>query len=583
MGDVKLGENVPSSFRGSNRLSFMALAGLHFFNKMAFGSVVEQQPYKLCVVGSISTMPIKALILRFKSFCYFILTFYRKGEEMLTENEIQRFMQDLDGSNWKAQAKVGQKYYDAEHDILSARMFYYNADGQLVEDTIRSNVKICHPFFTELADQIAAYMLSFKEFPFTAKETAEGLQEYLEEYFDDDFWAECNDLITGAYTKGSEYIYAYKNEDEKTAFMCADSLGVVEVKAMDATDGKDHIIYCYSDTADLGKKKVKKIQVWDVEEVYYYVQENDGKLEKDTTAEYNPRPHTIITDGQTGEKLGYSFGFLPFFRLDNNRKRLSGLKPIKNLIDDYDLMECGLSNNLTDFDTPLHVVSGFEGDNLDELQQNLKTKKIVGVDVEGDVQIRTVDVPYQARKTKADEDKENIYKFGMGFNSSQIGDGNITNIVIRSRYALLDLKAKKLEKQLKKLLKELLKIVIAEINADNSTDYKVSDVKIDFEHSIMTNESENITNAKVEAETKQIEVNTVLNVAMQAGEEQTLKAICDIMDWNFEELQSKVEAAKKEQEQQTAQAARQALGGVTLEENPTENIEPNNNEGGGMA
>lgn len=54
------------------------------------------------------------------------------------------------------------------------------------------------------------------------------------------------------------------------------------------------------------------------------------------------------------------------------------MKPIKGLIDDYDIMQCGLSNNLKDFDTPLYVVKGFQGDNLDELQQNLKTKKIVG-------------------------------------------------------------------------------------------------------------------------------------------------------------------------------------------------------------
>lgn len=502
---------------------------------------------------------------------------------MLTENEIKRFLQDLDGSKWKQQAKTGQKYYDAEHDILNTRLFYYNADGELQEDKTRSNIKICHPFFTELADQTAAYMLSFKEFPLTAKETAEGLQEHLEAYFDDDFWAESNDLITGAYVKGSEYLYAYKNEEDKLSFMCADALGVAEVKARDAGDGKDHVIYAYSDTADFGKKKVKKIQVWDAEEVYYYVQEKDGKIEKDTTVEYNPRPHTIITDGKTGEKQGYSFGFLPFFRMDNNRKRISGLKPIKALIDDYDLMECGLSNNLTDFDTPLHVVSGFEGDNLDELQQNLKTKKIVGVDTEGDVQVRTVDIPYQARKVKADEDRDNIYKFGMGFNSSQVGDGNITNIVIRSRYSLLDMKANKLENQFKKLLKGLLKIVIAEINANNGTDYKASDVKIEFEHSIITNESENISNSKTEAETKQLEVNTVLNVAMQVGDEQALKAICGIMEWDFEEIQSKVEKAKKEQEQQTAQAARQTLGGVKIEDDNVENPKQNTFEGGNVA
>ena len=226
-------------------------------------------------------------------------------------------------------------------------------------------------------------------------------------------------------------------------------------------------------------------------------------------------------------------------------------------------MQCGLSNNLADFDTPLHVVSGFQGENLDELQVNLKTKKIVGVDSEGDVQIRTVDVPYQARKTKADEDEKNIYRFGFGFNSSQVGDGNVTNVVIRSRYTLLDLKANKMEKRLRKLLREIIKVVLKEINNEFGTDYQPSDVRFDFARDIMTNETENIQNAKIEAETRQIEVNTILNMAVQIGDEKALQAICDIMEFDFNELKSQVE--KMQEEQNTANAM-ELLGGVVTDE-----------------
>lgn len=82
---------------------------------------------------------------------------------MLTVAEIKKFIDDDNASNKKKYARVGQKYYEAEHDILNTRLFYYNADGKLVEDTTRSNIKICHPFFTELSDQLSAYMLSFKD------------------------------------------------------------------------------------------------------------------------------------------------------------------------------------------------------------------------------------------------------------------------------------------------------------------------------------------------------------------------------------------------------------------------------------
>ena len=89
------------------------------------------------------------------------------------------------------------------------------------------------------------------------------------------------------------------------------------------------------------------------------------------------------------------------------------------------------------------VVSGYGGTDMTELMQNIKTKKVIGTGESGGVDMKTVEVPYEARKVKLELDKENIYQFGMGFNAAQVGDGNITNVVIKSRYALLDIKVRK--------------------------------------------------------------------------------------------------------------------------------------------
>lgn len=490
----------------------------------------------------------------------------------LSVAEIRRIISDDMASEKKRLADVGRRYYEAEHDILKCRLFYWNSDDNLVEDTTRSNAKICHPFFTELADQLSAYMLSFKENPIQAKDTANGLQEHLDKYFDDEFWAEVGDLITGAYTKGFEYVYAYKNEENRLAFQCADSMGVVEVREKDTDDGCKYVIYWYIDRIDKGRKTVKRIQVWSEKETTYYVQAGtSGKIEKDASVEVNPRPHVIFTDQNTGKKMGYGLGFIPFWRLDNNRKQFSGLKPIKALIDDYDIMQCGLSNNLADFDTPLHVVRGFEGhgeEGLTKLQQNLKTKKIVGVDSDGGIDVQTVNVPYQARQTKAFEDEKNIYRFGMGFNSSQMGDGNITNVVIRSRYTLLDLKANNLEKRLRRLLKQIVKVVIAEINKESEKDYQLSDIDFVFTRNIMTNETENIGNDLVKAQIRQAEVNTILNIAAQIGNEETLKAICDVMDLDYEEIKGK--APKPLDPEAELMGAMATLEGVVTNEQTAE-------------
>lgn len=483
---------------------------------------------------------------------------------MISVSDIQRLIDNDAASEKKRFAAVGQRYYEADHDILKCRLFYYNADGVLTEDTTRSNIKISHPFFSLLADQLPAYMLSFDENPIRAKENAEGLQEHLDTYFDNEFWAEFGDLILDAYVKGFGYMYAYKNAENRMAFQCADSMGVVEVRETDTDDHCKYIIYWYIDRIEKGKKEVRRIQVWSDKETTYFVQDgNTGKIKLDDSAEINPRPHVVYTDKNTGKRMGYPLGYIPFWRLDNGKKQFSGLKPIKGIIDDYDMHACSLSNNLVDFDTPLHVVSGYQGDNLDELQQNLKTKKIVGVDGDGDVQIRTIDVPYQARKEKLEIDERNIYIFGQGFNPAQVGDGNITNVVIQSRYTLLDLKASKMQKRSNKVLEQLVKIVLAEVNQEHEKDYQLSDIYFDFPHNIMTNKTENVQNAKIEAETRQIEVNTILNVAANIGDEQALKAICEIMEWDFDELQKQLEKLKEEQN--TANA-RNVLEGVVTDE-----------------
>lgn len=486
---------------------------------------------------------------------------------MLTEAEIKRFIEEDAVSEKKRMAAVGQRYYEAEHDILNYRMFYYNSDGVLVEDKARSNSRICHPFLTEQIDQKAAYMLSFDENPIQAKDSADGLQELLDEYFDDEFWAEMQELITGCSAKGFEYLYGYQGPEDRLAFQCADSLGVVEVRAKDTDDGCEYIIYHYIDRIDKGKKLIKRIQVHDKDQIWFYVQVDDGAIVLDENEPINPKPNIVWTDPNTGIRYGDSLGFIPFWRLDNNKKQFSDLKPIKGLIDDYDLMECGLSNNLQDFDTPIHLVKGFNGDNLDELQQNIKTKKMLGVDADGGLEILTVDVPYQARKTKADEDEKNIYRFGMAFNSSQMGDGNITNVVIRSRYTLLELKAGKMEKRLKRFLKGIIKVVLDEINTKNGTDYQYSDVKIEFEHIVPTNEQENVQNALTEAQTEQMRVNTILNAATIIGDEETLKGICGILDLDFDELKGQLEKLNEEQSLANAQTM---LEGVVTDEQTAE-------------
>lgn len=460
---------------------------------------------------------------------------------MLSVEEIKRFIEEDAASEKKTFARKGQAYYDGDHDIRDFRLFYYNADGVLVEDKTRSNVKIPHPFFTELVDQAVQYMLSGDDGFVRSDDPA--LQRKLDEYFNEneDFTAELAEVLTGCQTKGFEYMYAYKNEEDKLSFMCADSIGVVEVRAKDTDSNTEHVIYWYVDRIEKGHKKIKRIQVWDSEKVYFYVQNSEGEIVPDESESINPKPH-ILYKKEGSETIYYKdFGFIPFFRLDNNKKQFSSLKTIKDLIDDYDLMASSLSNNLIDFDTPIHVVKGFQGDNLEELQQNLKTKKIIGVDEDGGVEVHTVDVPYQAREAKLNLDEKNIYRFGMGLNTAGLKDTNATtNIAIKAAYSLLDLKCSKLKIRLKQFMRKLLKVVLADINEAEGTDYQMNQVYFDFDHEIMSNEQENAQIDLWEAQEQQARINTLLSLAAQLDNETLMQMICDALDIDYEEIKGKL-------------------------------------------
>jgi len=460
---------------------------------------------------------------------------------LLSVDEIKRFIENDLSSEKKRYAKTAVRYYEAEHDIKDYRMFYVDANGNVKEDKYRSNIRISHPFFTEIVDQLVQYELSSEE-GFLHSDIPE-LQQELDAYFNEneEFRAEFEEMVTGAIIKGTDTMYAYKNKEGKTAFQYADSLGVVEVNENEAADNCKYLIFWYVDRVGKDNKKIKRIQVWDESQTYFYCQVDNDEIVPDSTQETNPRPHIIYQ--KDGDDCIYydGFGFIPFFRMDYNRKQISALKPIKDIIDSYDLMNAGLANNIQDTNEALYVVKGFEGDNLDELMMNIKTKRHIGTAEGGDVEIRTLDIPYEARKTKMEIDEKNIFRMGMAVNTEGLKDTNATvSVAIKSAYTLLEMKANKLETQIKLFIRRLLKIVLDEINEANGTDYQQKDVYFKFERQIPTNALENAQIELTGAQKRQTEINTLLNIQGQLDNETLMQLICEQLDIDYDDIKDKL-------------------------------------------
>lgn len=481
---------------------------------------------------------------------------------MLTPSEIEKFIDNDAASVKKQLARVGLKYYEGRHDIKDYRIFYIDGNGQVKEDKMKSNIRIAHPFFTEIVDQIVPYVLSGKGRIIKSDDPA--LQKHMDAYFNDNdaFMAELADTITGVQAKGFDWMFAFRGEDGKTCFQWADCMGVVECEAKYTSDHKAYTIYYYEDRIDNDGNRIVNIRVYDDSQVWCFTRVNDGEIKPDKAVKPNPQPHSIYQMGSSGKMGGMSYGIIPFFRMDNCKKQVSALPPIKDLIDDYDLMNAGLSNNIQDTNEALYVVRGFQGDNLDELITNIRAKKHIGVDEDGGVDVMTVAIPVEARKAKMEVDEKNIYRFGFALNTAGLKDtAATTNLAIQSAYSLLELRAKKLENRLKPFLRKLIGVVLKEINEENGTGYKQSDVYFCFDREIPTNAQENAQIELFEAQKRQTEITTILNLAGTIDDETKLQLICEQLDIDYQDIKAKV---PKPEADPTA-AAQAALSGVVPE------------------
>lgn len=463
---------------------------------------------------------------------------------MLTINEIQTFMANDYGNPRKVDARVCQSYYNGIHDIKKRRIFFINENDQWEEDKVKSNIRMSHPFHRLLTDELVQYMLSV-EGGFIKSDDPD-LQTELDTRFNENenFMAEMYDTLTDAVSNGWGYLYCYRDENDRTAFQYADSLHVVEIRKEDASDGIPHLIYWYDEHTAKCEKATRYIEVWDENVVYFYKQPQGGAILLNDEEEHNPRPHTLYA--KQGKETAYSnsqkgFGTIPFFRIENNRHLRGDLWMYKDLIDDYDLMNVDLSNTLQDTNEVAYALIGFDGDNLDELMQNFRAKKAIGIPDGGDIKPQIVDIPVEARKAKMDIDELNIFRFGMGLNTEGLKDTSATtNIAIKSAYSLLDLKANKLKIRLKQFLRKLLGVVLAEINQRNGTDYQQKDVYFCFDPEIPINELENAQIALYEAQKRQAEINTLLSLAANLGNDLMMELVAEQLDISYDEVKSRL-------------------------------------------
>lgn len=427
--------------------------------------------------------------------------------KVLTETLDYKIAQ-FENSQLRKNMDDGENYYSGENtEIMNRKMLIYAETDEGVpyetEDPYKSNNKMASGFLKLLIDQKVNYLLS-NDLSLKA-----GNQEAFEDIVGMDFKEKLKSIGKEASKKAVAWMHIYIGENGDFKKIKIPSEQVIPVYSNFDEDKLDVIIRYYNTTGidKNGELKTKRrVEVWDSEEVTYYERFKDedfysiltkNDMQRIFGKSYtNPKPHfqKEITFGKRVFKSKpLSWGEIPFIPLYNNEELQSDLKPIKTYIDAFDKVKSDFVNNLEDFQDIYWILKGYPGENVSEFLNQVKRYKVlkVGMDepgIQADAKAETIEIPYEARKEALAGIKNDIYNFGQGFNPDNVGDGNITNVVIKSRFTHLDLKANDFESNLKKFFYKMSYFVDKYADIQGMEKPEIKDVV--FNRANIINESE---------------------------------------------------------------------------------------------
>lgn len=296
------------------------------------------------------------------------------------------------------------------------------------------------------------------------------------------------DLGRQASIQGVSWLHPYIDKKGKLNVRVIEGLEVIPIYDTEFQKDIVQIIRYYAIEVVENERLTTRyrVEVWDDQKVTYYQENAEGNYLFELGV-INPQYHfqmdyKVLDQVVKTEFVGW--GVVPFFPLYNNEEKMSDFEDIKTLVKSYNSTLTGLATNIDDFQDSLLLIKDKSYTKYSELMAIIKEFKILPVDDTGDAKYLTLEIPVEARDRMLNILKENIYEFGMGVDTRKLAEGNnLTNVVLKAKYADLDLKANEFSVEIIKCLKQLFNIYNPNLK-----------VNIEFNKTVIFNESEQIDN-----------------------------------------------------------------------------------------
>lgn len=239
-------------------------------------------------------------------------------------------------------------------------------------------------------------------------------------------------------------------------------------------------------------KDTIRVEIWNDKGVTIQLIEKEKVIQEKT--EYHYYDQYKYQDNLE-DVQGRNFTFIPFIPMFNNDEKKSELTgDLRALLDMFNEVSSGFVANINKFQESIIKLKGFAGDSdeLEKTMTHMKKYKMVGIPSAGndgaDIEYMAVEIPVEARQVILELLKDAIFQVGEGMDpNKKITETNITNVVIKSRYSALDMKANEFETEMKLFYEKF----VTSLNEYYRTSLNE---EITFNRSMIFNESEQIDN-----------------------------------------------------------------------------------------
>lgn len=410
--------------------------------------------------------------------------------------DIGKTIDSFKGSAQFKKIQTGQAYYDSENTEIMQRKKQFYTESGLATDPYKANNKLASSFYKIIVKQLVGYLLG-NGINISSKSQASAVKG-ITDVLGLSFEQKMSECAVNAVKCSVGWLHPYLDKDGKFKFSVIPSEQVAFKMSPTDEDVLKSVVRFYD--LEYNGKKFTKAEVWSDKDVTFYFKEGDKAWAMCTAGEdiedpriemVNPRPHLVKT-AKYGDRVdsiqGLGWGKIPFIPMWFDNDKEYQLKPIKRHIDGYDIVQSDFMNNLEDIQDVFWILKGYDGEDLNTFLNDVKKYKAIKVGDDGDARTETTDIPTEAREKMLASLRKDIFFFGMAVDTDVSEGGNITNVVIRSRYANLDLKADDFEPQVRNTIQELIEFVNIYMGMTSGT--PLTDYVIEFDRSLIINEVE---------------------------------------------------------------------------------------------